>query len=266
VKSFNIYNRFQLFIHRLVPHYADFLSGYVGSYKPQTPWWFVTSATSDYSSAQMSSPSLVHAVHHDCIRAFEYATVDNCYISLPAQPQVAESISIVLHRSHYRARKPIGGSHISAKCNAKHILFKYMDVDRALPIHSTYRTTSSVLLPGNVTGSCQPQTTTILLFTRRGLGSVCYYHVHWRCIPTVTLPPVSRLKNFSRNALDKSSSAGTCYLLHAILVMIHVILVISYIFHWEHRAILPFTTMNNNFWPVVLSVSLQAFYTVCDLL
>lgn len=55
-------------------------------------------------------------------------------------------------------------------------------------------------------------------------------------------------------------------MLHAILVVIHVVLVISYIFHWEHRVTLPFTTMNDDFWSVVLSVSLQAFYTVCDLL
>ncbi|KAG1767374.1 hypothetical protein EV702DRAFT_1282648 [Suillus placidus] len=51
-------------------------------------------------------------------------------------------------------------------------------------------------------------------------------------------------------------------MLHAILVVMHVVLVIFYIFHWEHRVILPFTPMNNDFWPVVLSASLQAFYTI----
>ncbi|KIK44118.1 hypothetical protein CY34DRAFT_654490 [Suillus luteus UH-Slu-Lm8-n1] len=72
----------------------------------------------------------------------------------------------------------------------------------------------------------------------------------------------SYLKNFSRNALDGSSSAGTCYILHAILVVIHVVLIVSYLFHWEHRVILPFTPMNSDFWPVVLSASLQAVYTI----
>ncbi|KAG2359326.1 hypothetical protein BDR07DRAFT_1378752 [Suillus spraguei] len=45
-------------------------------------------------------------------------------------------------------------------------------------------------------------------------------------------------------------------------VVIHIVLVIFYIFHWEHRVILPFTPMNDDFWPVVLSASLQAFYTI----
>jgi hypothetical protein len=57
-------------------------------------------------------------------------------------------------------------------------------------------------------------------------------------------------------------SASVCCMLHGMLVMIHIILAISYIFHWEHRVTLPFTPANNDFWSVVLSVSLQAFYTV----
>ncbi|KAG2344907.1 hypothetical protein BDR05DRAFT_961313 [Suillus weaverae] len=72
----------------------------------------------------------------------------------------------------------------------------------------------------------------------------------------------SRSKNLSGYAIDGSSSARTCYILHAILVVMHVVLVISYIFHWEHRVTLPFTPMNTDFWPVVLSASLQAFYTI----
>jgi hypothetical protein len=51
-------------------------------------------------------------------------------------------------------------------------------------------------------------------------------------------------------------------MLHVILVMIHIVLVISYISHWEHRIILPFTATNNNFLSAVLSTSLQTFYTV----
>lgn len=45
------------------------------------------------------------------------------------------------------------------------------------------------------------------------------------------------------------------------LVMIHVILVIFYSRHWEHHVTLSFTPTNNDVWPVVLSASLQAFYT-----
>lgn len=55
---------------------------------------------------------------------------------------------------------------------------------------------------------------------------------------------------------------GTCYMLHAILVVIHVALVICYIFRWEHCVTLPYTQTNTDFWPVVLSASLQAFYTI----
>ncbi|KAG1853175.1 hypothetical protein DFJ58DRAFT_745965 [Suillus subalutaceus] len=72
----------------------------------------------------------------------------------------------------------------------------------------------------------------------------------------------SHSKKLSGNALDGSPSAGTCYMLYAILVVIHVVLVIFYIFHLEHRVTLPFTSMNTDFWPVVLSASLQAFYTI----
>lgn len=88
-------------------------------------------------------------------------------------------------------------------------------------------------------------------------------------MPTVISPPVSwksHMKKHPRNTYNESSSAGACYILHAILVVIHVVLVIFYMFRWEHRVTLPFTQMNTDFWPVVLSASLQAFYTVRDLL
>ncbi|KAG1750412.1 uncharacterized protein EDB91DRAFT_687791 [Suillus paluster] len=51
-------------------------------------------------------------------------------------------------------------------------------------------------------------------------------------------------------------------MLHGMLIFIHIVLVIFYICHWEHRVTLPFTPMNNDFWPVVLSASLQAFDNV----
>ncbi|KAG2119334.1 hypothetical protein DEU56DRAFT_836709 [Suillus clintonianus] len=44
--------------------------------------------------------------------------------------------------------------------------------------------------------------------------------------------------------------------------MIHIFLTVSYISCWEHRVTLPFTPTNTDFWPVVLSASLQAFYTL----
>jgi hypothetical protein len=56
-----------------------------------------------------------------------------------------------------------------------------------------------------------------------------------------------------------------CYVLHGMLVMIHIALLISFIYRWEHRVTLPFTLKNSDFWPVVLSASLQAFYTPCPL-
>ncbi|KAG2739793.1 hypothetical protein P692DRAFT_20841016, partial [Suillus brevipes Sb2] len=40
------------------------------------------------------------------------------------------------------------------------------------------------------------------------------------------------------------------------------VLVVSYIYHWEHHVTLPFTPRNTDFWSVVLSASLQAFYTL----
>lgn len=46
------------------------------------------------------------------------------------------------------------------------------------------------------------------------------------------------------------------------LVMIHTVLTIFYVRHWEHNVTLSFTPTNNDFWPVVLSASLQAFYAV----
>ncbi|KAG2344926.1 hypothetical protein BDR05DRAFT_989091 [Suillus weaverae] len=72
---------------------------------------------------------------------------------------------------------------------------------------------------------------------------------------------MTRSKNPSENE-SESFSACTCYVLHGMLVMIHIVFVMSYIFHWEHRVTLPFTPMNTDFWPVVLSASLQAFYTL----
>ncbi|KAG1774256.1 hypothetical protein EV702DRAFT_538635 [Suillus placidus] len=71
---------------------------------------------------------------------------------------------------------------------------------------------------------------------------------------------MTRSKNPSENE-SGSFSARTCYVLHGMLIMIHIVLVISYIFRWEHRVTLPFTPMNTDFWPVVLSASLQALYT-----
>jgi hypothetical protein len=72
---------------------------------------------------------------------------------------------------------------------------------------------------------------------------------------------ITRSKNHSENG-SGSFSAHTCYVLHGILVMAHIVLIVSYIRRWEHRVTLPFTPRNTDFWSVVLSASLQAFYTV----
>ncbi|KAG2344928.1 hypothetical protein BDR05DRAFT_961366, partial [Suillus weaverae] len=72
---------------------------------------------------------------------------------------------------------------------------------------------------------------------------------------------MSRSKNPSENE-SGSFSARTCYVLHGMLVMIHIVLVTSYICRWEHHVTLSFTPTNTDFWPVGLSASLQAFYTL----
>ncbi|KAJ8580341.1 hypothetical protein M405DRAFT_61577 [Rhizopogon salebrosus TDB-379] len=88
-------------------------------------------------------------------------------------------------------------------------------------------------------------------------------------VPTIQ-PANQPTRNLLASATPKENasngsfmiSARTCYMLHGILVIVHMFLVISYISHWEHRVTLPFTTTNDNFWSVVLSASLQAFYTI----
>ncbi|KAG1840624.1 hypothetical protein F4604DRAFT_1832186 [Suillus subluteus] len=72
---------------------------------------------------------------------------------------------------------------------------------------------------------------------------------------------MTRSKNPSETE-SGSFSARTCYMLHGALVMIHIMLIVSYIYGWEHHVTLPFTPTNTDFWPVVLSASLQAFYTL----
>ncbi|KAG1733529.1 hypothetical protein EDB19DRAFT_1911515 [Suillus lakei] len=69
-------------------------------------------------------------------------------------------------------------------------------------------------------------------------------------------------KNPSENRCDGLFSARACYILHGTLVAIHIILLIFRVHHWEHHITLPFTAKNDGFWPVVLSASLQAFYTI----
>ncbi|KAG0694158.1 hypothetical protein DFH29DRAFT_1083930 [Suillus ampliporus] len=73
------------------------------------------------------------------------------------------------------------------------------------------------------------------------------------------LRPKKSLENTSEGSSD---SARLCHILHGMLVMIHIVLVIFHIHHWEHRVTLSFTPTNNNVWPAILSASLQAFYTI----
>ncbi|KAG2064921.1 hypothetical protein BDR04DRAFT_1109348 [Suillus decipiens] len=90
------------------------------------------------------------------------------------------------------------------------------------------------------------------------------------CGPTATSSPSADWQAHSKKASKKASknvhnglfSARACYILHVMLVMIHIALVIFYVRHWEHHVTFSFTPTNNDFWPVVLSASLQAFYTI----
>jgi hypothetical protein len=86
-------------------------------------------------------------------------------------------------------------------------------------------------------------------------------------IPIAILVPAlsgARSNDPREDASDASFmiSARICCMLHGMLVMMHILLAISYMLHWEHRVTLPFTPANDDFWSVVLSASLQAFYTV----
>ncbi|KAG1849961.1 hypothetical protein F4604DRAFT_1959430 [Suillus subluteus] len=139
------------------------------------------------------------------------------------------------------------------KCDVRHILFRYIDID--LFIHTSTNSTVPPPLSPSLITLLDPLGKRFMSATNDNdpaVQSPRTSFVSWK----------SHLKKFSGDALDGSSSASICYMLHAILVMIHVVLVIFYIFHWEHRVTLSFTQMNNDFWPVVLSVSLQAFYTI----
>ncbi|KAG1749615.1 uncharacterized protein EDB91DRAFT_754023 [Suillus paluster] len=77
------------------------------------------------------------------------------------------------------------------------------------------------------------------MFSRQGLGS--------------------HPKNPSENASDGLFSARSYYTLRITLVIVHIVFVIFYVRHREHRV--TFST-NNDFWSVVLSALLQAFYTM----
>lgn len=101
---------------------------------------------------------------------------------------------------------------------------------------------------------------------RPSFGMFTVISESYYCMQTAT--PIlafskARSNNLKENATNGSMiSASTCYTLHGILVAIHIFLLFSYISHWEHRVTLPFTSKNDDVWSVVLSASLQAFYTV----
>ncbi|KAG1777949.1 hypothetical protein EV702DRAFT_203535 [Suillus placidus] len=72
----------------------------------------------------------------------------------------------------------------------------------------------------------------------------------------------ARWNNLSKKTCDGLFSARACYIMHAVLVIIHILLLIFCVHHWEHRITLAFTAKNDGLWPAVLSASLQAFYTI----
>ncbi|OAX34709.1 hypothetical protein K503DRAFT_803379 [Rhizopogon vinicolor AM-OR11-026] len=82
------------------------------------------------------------------------------------------------------------------------------------------------------------------------------------------LPAFSESKAHSHDPPENASdgsftiSVRTCYTLHGMLVIIHILLAMSYISHWEHGVTVAFTPTNIHFWSVVLSALLQAFYTI----
>ncbi|KAG2137893.1 uncharacterized protein EDB93DRAFT_1253547 [Suillus bovinus] len=88
------------------------------------------------------------------------------------------------------------------------------------------------------------------------------------CVPSTPFPPPldwnfkARSKDASKNLRNGLFAGGACYVLHGMLVMIHIVLFFFYVNHWEHHVTFSFTQTNNDFWPVVLSASLQAFYTI----
>jgi hypothetical protein len=88
------------------------------------------------------------------------------------------------------------------------------------------------------------------------ITTVCQY-LHFTALASW----MTRSKNPSEND-SGSFSLRTCYVLHGMLVMAHIVLIVSYIYGWEHHVTLPFTPRNTDFWSVVLSASLQAFYMV----
>ncbi|KAG2145422.1 uncharacterized protein EDB93DRAFT_1104674 [Suillus bovinus] len=54
----------------------------------------------------------------------------------------------------------------------------------------------------------------------------------------------------------------TCYIMHGMLVMIHIVLVFFYVYESLEHHVTLCSTKYNDFWSVVLSASLQAFYTI----
>ncbi|KAG1898897.1 uncharacterized protein F5891DRAFT_442831 [Suillus fuscotomentosus] len=86
------------------------------------------------------------------------------------------------------------------------------------------------------------------------------------CVATTSTsdPPSANrnFKNASKNTHNGLFAPRACYILHGVLVLIHIVLLLFYVHHWEHHVTFSFTPTNNDFWPVVLSASLQAFYTI----
>ncbi|KAG1848852.1 hypothetical protein C8R48DRAFT_392675 [Suillus tomentosus] len=82
------------------------------------------------------------------------------------------------------------------------------------------------------------------------------------CVPTTSTSDSPSANNASKNTHNGLFAPRACYILHGVLVVIHIVLVIFYVYHWEHCVTFSFTSTNNDFWPTVLSASLQAFYTI----
>ncbi|KAG2055300.1 hypothetical protein BDR06DRAFT_333012 [Suillus hirtellus] len=85
------------------------------------------------------------------------------------------------------------------------------------------------------------------------------------CVPTTDTSPLSAHWNSeapSKNTHNGLFALRACYIMHGMLVMIHIVLFIFYVLQWENYATLSFTSINSDIWSAMLSASLQAFYTV----
>ncbi|KAG1908917.1 uncharacterized protein F5891DRAFT_974202 [Suillus fuscotomentosus] len=80
--------------------------------------------------------------------------------------------------------------------------------------------------------------------------------------PSVHCNSKAPSKSASKNTHNGSFALRACYIMHGMLVMIHIVFVIFYICQSKDYATFSSTSTNSDFWSAMLSASLQAFYTI----